>query len=91
MVCPTSLNALKWGTPVINNWGLKPYGFISQRINHPVLSEADEIIERKITLLTKLQNTVQFEDEKIDIVVKRKSKTYELPIYQVAMHEGVKL
>ncbi len=55
------------------------------------LSEADEIIERKITLLTKLQNTVQFEDEKIDIVVKRKSKTYELPIYQVAMHEGVKL
>ncbi len=55
------------------------------------LSDADEIIECKVLLLTKLQGTVQFEDEKIDIVVKRKTKNFEMPIYQIAMHEGVKL
>jgi predicted nucleotidyltransferase len=55
------------------------------------LSDADEIIERKIALLTKLQGTVQFEDEKIDIVVKRRVSTFDMPIYQVAMHEGVRI
>jgi hypothetical protein len=57
------------------------------------LSDADEIIERKIALLTKLQDTAQFEDEKIDIVVngKRKVSTFDMPIYQVARHEGVRI
>jgi predicted nucleotidyltransferase len=55
------------------------------------LSDADEIIERKIALLTKLQGTAQFEDEKIDIVVKRRVSTFDMPIYQVAMHEGVRI
>ena len=53
--------------------------------------DADEIIEQKILLLTKLQGTVQFEDEKIDIIVKRRTGAFEMPIYQVAMHEGVRL
>jgi len=55
------------------------------------LLDADEIIEQKILLLTKLQGTVQFEDEKIDIIVKRRTGAFEMPIYQVAMHEGVRL
>jgi hypothetical protein len=55
------------------------------------LLDADEIIERKILLLTKLQGTVQFEDEKIDLIVKRRTGAFEMPIYQVAMQEGVRL
>ena len=50
-----------------------------------------EIIQRKIILLTKLQGTAQFEDEKIDIVVKRRTGTFEMPIYQVAKHDGVRI
>ncbi len=55
------------------------------------LLDADEIIERKIALLIKLQGTVQFEDEKIDIVVKRRANPFEMPIYQVAMDDGVRI
>ena len=55
------------------------------------LFDADEIIRRKIVLLTKLQGTAQFEDEKIDIVVKRRTGTFEMPIYQVAKHDGVRI
>jgi hypothetical protein len=55
------------------------------------LSNADEIIERKIALLTALQGTAQFEDEKIDIVVKRRVSAFEMPIYQIAKHEGVRI
>ena len=55
------------------------------------LSDADEIIERKIALLAELQSTAQFEDEKIDIVVKRRASNFEMPIYQVARREGVRI
>ena len=55
------------------------------------LIDADEIIERKIALLTELQSTTQFEDEKIDIVVKRRDSIFEMPIYQVAKREGVQI
>ncbi len=55
------------------------------------LSDADEIIERKIALLAELQSTAQFEDEKIDIVVKRRVSSFEMPIYQVARREGVRI
>lgn len=55
------------------------------------LSDADDIIERKIALLAELQSTAQFEDEKIDIVVKRRASTFEMPIYEVAKHEGVRI
>ena len=55
------------------------------------LLDADEIIQRKIVLLTKLQGTAPFEDEKIDIVVKRRNSSFDMPIYQVALHEGVRI
>lgn len=55
------------------------------------LSNADEIIERKIALLAELQGTAQFEDEKIDIVVRRRGAVFDLPIYEVARHEGVRI
>ena len=55
------------------------------------LLDADKIIDSKVTLLTQLQNTVQFEDEKIDIIVKRRANNFDMPIYQVAMLDGVKL
>ncbi|MHB1620709.1 MAG: nucleotidyltransferase family protein [Sulfuricella sp.] len=55
------------------------------------LSNANEIIERKMALLAELQGTAQFEDEKIDIVVKRRDSTFDMPIYQVAKHEGVRI
>jgi len=53
------------------------------------LNNADEIVERKIALLAQLQGTVEFEDEKIDIVVKRINSSFNTPIYLVAKLEGV--
>jgi hypothetical protein len=55
------------------------------------LNDADEIIRRKIALLAELQGTTQFEDEKIDIVVKRRVSAFDMPIYQVATREGVRI
>lgn len=55
------------------------------------LSDADEIIDQKIALLAELQGTTQFEDEKIDIVVKRRDSVFEMPIYEVARNEGVQI
>ena len=55
------------------------------------LQDTDEIIERKIALLVKLQGTAQFEDEKIDLVVKRAASSFEMPIYQIARQEGVRI
>ena len=55
------------------------------------LRDPDEIVERKIALLVELQGTAQFEDEKVDIVVKRRGSSFELPIYSVAMEEGVRI
>lgn len=55
------------------------------------LIDADEIVERKIALLAELQGSAQFEDEKIDIVVKRRVSAFEMPIYEVARNEGVRI
>jgi len=55
------------------------------------LMDADEIVRRKIALLVDLQETAPFEDEKIDIVVKRKFSSFSMPIYQVVMEEGVRV
>jgi len=55
------------------------------------LRDANEIIERKIALIGELQGTIQFEDEKIDIVVKRRASTFAMPIYEVAIDEGVRI
>jgi hypothetical protein len=40
-------------------------------------------------LLAQLQDTAEFEDEKIDIVVKRINSSFDMPIYTVAKFEGV--
>jgi hypothetical protein len=55
------------------------------------LNDADEIIERKVALLVELQGTAQFEDEKIDIIVKRRLSTFEMPIYEVVRQNGVRI
>ncbi len=55
------------------------------------LRDADEIIDQKIALLVGLQGTPQFEDEKVDIVVKRRFSTFKMPIYEIAMREGVRI
>ena len=55
------------------------------------LNDADEIIARKIKLIAKLQSSGPFEDEKIDIIVKRRYSTFDMPIYQVIKHEGVQV
>ncbi len=55
------------------------------------LNDADKVIERKIKLLVELQGTAQFEDEKIDLVVKRRACAFEMPIYEVARREGVRI
>ena len=55
------------------------------------LIDADEIIERKIALIAELQGSAPFEDEKIDIVIKRRGSAFTMPIYEVAMNEGVRI
>ena len=55
------------------------------------LNDADEIVARKIKLIVQLQSSYPFEDEKIDIIVKRRFSSFDMPIYQVAKHEGVQL
>ena len=53
------------------------------------MNDADEIVKRKVALLAKLQDTTEFEDEKIDIVVKRANSNFDMPIYTIAKLEGV--
>ncbi|MHB0990640.1 MAG: hypothetical protein ACYC0M_05125 [Burkholderiales bacterium] len=55
------------------------------------LNDAEIIVTRKIDLIAELQNTVPFEDEKIDIVVKRRFSSFDMPIYAIAKQEGVRL
>lgn len=55
------------------------------------MSDADRIIASKIDLIADLQNTNSFEDERIDIIVKRRFSAFNMPVYQVAKHEGVRL
>ena len=55
------------------------------------LIDADEIIERKIAFIVDLQGSAQFEDEKIDIVVKRRVSSCKIPIDDVAKNEGVRI
>jgi hypothetical protein len=55
------------------------------------INDADTIMTRKIDLIAALQSTDPFEDEKIDIVVKRRLSPFEMPIYAIAKHEGVRI
>jgi hypothetical protein len=55
------------------------------------LDQPDSIIENKLTMIAGLQSTSTFEDEKIDLIVKRRNTRFELPIYAVAQKEGIRL
>ncbi|QXP83605.1 nucleotidyltransferase domain-containing protein [Methylococcus sp. Mc7] len=55
------------------------------------LKQSDAIIEQKIALLGDLQTSVSFEDEKIDLIVKRRGSNFDIPIYSIAKKEGVRL
>jgi len=55
------------------------------------LTEPDDIIDRKIGLLADLHATPEFEDEKIDLVIRPPLPDVELPIYRIARTEGVAL
>lgn len=55
------------------------------------INDADTIMTLKIDLIAALQSTDPFEDEKIDIVVKRRLSPFEIPIYAIAKHEGVRI
>lgn len=55
------------------------------------LEQPDLIIQHKISMLAALQMTTSFEDEKIDLVVKRRHSGFDMPIYRVVQKEGIKL
>jgi predicted nucleotidyltransferase len=55
------------------------------------LDKADAIVERRIALIADLQSSGPFEDEKIDVIVKRRGSVFEIPIYAIAKEEGVRL
>jgi predicted nucleotidyltransferase len=55
------------------------------------LDQPDSIIENKIPMIAELQSTASFEDEKIDLIVKRRNSSFDMPIYRAAKQEGIKL
>lgn len=55
------------------------------------LDQPDMLVEHKIALIVELQSSPFFEDEKIDLIVKRRNSSFEMPIYVVAREEGVRL
>lgn len=42
-------------------------------------------------MIAELQSTPSFEEEKIDLIVKRRNASFDMPIYDVAKKEGVRL
>ncbi len=76
-----------FGSRVNNEKRGGDYDFlIETSINQP-----DIIIEHKITMIAELQSTPNFEDEKIDLIVKRRNSSFDMPIYGVAKKEGIRL
>ena len=55
------------------------------------LDQPDVIIDHKIAMIVELQSSPLFEDEKIDLIVKRRNSSFDMPIYAVAKQEGVQL
>lgn len=55
------------------------------------LDQADTIIAQKIAFIAALQSSQPFEDEKIDVVIKRRNASFDMPIYGVARTEGIRL
>ena len=76
-----------FGSRVNNEKRGGDYDFlIETSVNQP-----DIIIEHKITMIAELQSTPNFEDEKIDLIVKRRNSSFDMPIYGVAKKEGIRL
>jgi hypothetical protein len=42
-------------------------------------------------MIAELQSTSTFEEEKIDLIVKRRNSSFDMPIYRVAKKEGIRL
>lgn len=55
------------------------------------LDDAEQIAVRRLALMAALQATPEFEDERVDVVVKRRSSSLDLPIYTCALAEGLRL
>lgn len=56
------------------------------------LSDPAEIIDRKLRLLAELHGSREFEDEKIDLVIRPLADwSQDLPVYWVARSEGIAL
>ncbi|MGH8548746.1 MAG: nucleotidyltransferase domain-containing protein [Methylococcales bacterium] len=55
------------------------------------LADADDILDRKLALLTDLHSTMEFEDEKIDLVIHSVAWNQVLPIFHIAKAEGIRL
>ena len=76
-----------FGSRVNNEKRGGDYDFlIETSVNQP-----DIIIEHKITMIAELQSTSNFEDEKIDLIVKRRNSSFDMPIYGIAKKEGIRL
>ena len=76
-----------FGSRVNNEKRGGDYDFlIETSINQPEI-----IIEHKITMIAELQSTSNFEDEKIDLIVKRRNSSFDMPIYGIAKKEGIRL
>ena len=55
------------------------------------LDQPDTIVEHKIAMLVELQSSAAFMDEKIDLIVRRRHSSFDMPIYAVAKTEGIRL
>lgn len=55
------------------------------------IDQPDAIIEQKIALLAELRSSAPFEDEKIDMIVKRRNSSFEMPVYETVREQGVRL
>ncbi|CAK0747949.1 H394 [Gammaproteobacteria bacterium] len=55
------------------------------------LTDPADIIQRKLDLLARLHVTPEFEDEKIDLIIRPDHVKQELPIYLIAQTEGLEL
>ena len=54
------------------------------------LDEPDVIVAHRIAMIVDLQSSAPFEDEKIDLIVKRRSSSFTMPVYSEAK-QGVHL
>jgi predicted nucleotidyltransferase len=53
--------------------------------------EATAVVDAKLSMLAELHATPEFEDERIDLVVRRRDSAPELPIHRSAREQGVPL